>query len=373
MRVCRRSLLLFAALSLSAPAGAAPGKLGLAVRVTSDGGVINDAFALDDSGRTLAWIDTLADGGVRMHVGPAEGGPSRTIELTDFTVSPERVHFVGGQWFVVASEGERRTAAVVTGSKLATRIGPFSDGVVASQGGKRFVTFTERPGTDGQTFTIAAYRPSGGLIAQKQLSVSAAGEITGSPGLALIGFMNGYLQALVKKPGGYDRRADARGPVQVAVYDVLTGHAGPGKVPSDLSPVLDLAAKRKEQPGATRFVRRTEEGTLELVGPAERVQRLATSEWLAGFEPARIPQQAMGERLVFSLIRDAARDARETGKAGIRALVFFEVASTGRLVELGQVALKEDDDVVWSAGGNRFAVLRRAQANAGSAIEVYQR
>src|SRR5689334_913716 len=152
MRVHGRSLLLFAALSLTTGASAAPKKLGLAVRVTSDGGVINDAFALDDSGKTLAWSDTLADGGVRMHVGPAEGGPFSTIELTDFTVSPERVFSVGGQWVVVASEGERRTAAVVSGRKLAARIGPFSDGVVASQGGKRFVTFTEHPGSDGQTF-----------------------------------------------------------------------------------------------------------------------------------------------------------------------------------------------------------------------------
>src|SRR3954468_15582552 len=191
---------LMAALAGSANGAAKP--LALVGRVAVEGGVINDAFALDDGGRTLAWVETTGAGSVRMHVGPATGGRGTIVELTDFTVTPEKIHYLGGQWIVVASEGERRSAAVVSGRKLGARIGPFGEGLISDLGGKKFVTVTERTEAAGRRFTIAAYRPGGGLVAQKQLSVGPEGEIAGK-GLGFIGFTSGYLQALVKKPGAY--------------------------------------------------------------------------------------------------------------------------------------------------------------------------
>src|SRR5688572_5250630 len=190
-----------AVLLLTGAVAAAPKSLGVVGRVSVEGGVINDAFALDDSGRTLAWVETTGAGAVRMHIAPVTSGWSgTTVDLTDFTVTPERIHFLGGQWIVVASEGERRAAAVVSGSKLGARIGPFGEGLVSAVGGKKFVTVTERNEPAGRRFTIAAYRPGGGLLAQKQLAVGPEGDIAGK-GLGFIGFTSGYLQALVKKPG----------------------------------------------------------------------------------------------------------------------------------------------------------------------------
>jgi hypothetical protein len=235
------------------------------------------------------------------------------------------------------------------------------------------VTVTERGRDGGRAFTIAAYRPGGALIAQKQLAVGAAGEIAGTEGLSFIGFVNGYQQALVKKPGVYDKRSDARGPAQVAVYDVLAGRAGPGKTLPDIPRYLDFAVKRNEQPGVELFVRRADEG-LELVGPADRLRALALPEKLSVFEPGPIRQQALGGRLVFSLVRDRVTDdVKVSGKAGARTLAFFAAdASTNRVAPLGEIPLGEDEEVTWSAGGNRIAVLRKTQPSAGTSIEIFQ-
>jgi hypothetical protein len=369
---CRVLLVALVLVGLGGGAPAAPRSLPVVGRVSAEGGVINDAFALDDSGRTLAWVETTGGGSVRLHVGPATGGPSSIVELTDFTVSPERVHFLGGQWIVVANEGERRSAAVVSGKKLGTRIGPFGEGLVSDVGGKKFVTFTERDHRGaGRSFTIAAYRPGGSLVAQKQLTVGPEGEIAGT-NLGFIGFVNGYLQVLVKKPGNYDRKTDARGPAQLAVYDVLAGRTGAAK--SDLPGALDAAARRSEQPGAEMFIRRLEDG-LELMGPGDKVRRVTLPMKMSAFESGPIRQQVSGGRLLFSLVRDPITDdIVATGKKGDRALVFFAVdGGSAKASPLGEVPLVEGQDYAWSAGGSRIAVLRKTQENAGSVLEVYQR
>jgi hypothetical protein len=364
------------ALGLSTAAQGKP--LTVVGQVTTKDGVIDDAFALDDGGRTLAWIETTGAGSARMHIGPATGGAGQIVDLTDFTVAPEHIYFIGGQWFVVASEGERKAAAVVAGRKIAANIGPFDDALVSRRGGPRLVTVTARGNeAEGRSFTIAAYRPGGTLVAQKKLTVGPEGEIAGSPGLAFIGFTDSYLQALVKKPGVYDRRTDARGPAQIAVYDVLAGHVGPGRAVPDLPRLLDFTVKRAERPGAELFIRRDDSAQgLELVGPADKLRSLALPAKLGDFEPTpTIVQQASGGRVIFSLIRDGiTEDVQASGKKGPRMLALFSAdPAAAKVTALGEIPLAEGEACVWAAGGNRIAVLHKTQDNAGAAIDVYQR
>jgi hypothetical protein len=363
-----------AAVLFGGSVSAAPRSLAVVGRVSVEGGVINDAFALDDAGRTLAWVETTGAGQVRMHIAPVTSGWSgSTVNLTDFTVTPERIHFVGGQWIVVASEGERRVAAVVSGNKLGARIGPFGEGLVSAVGGKKFVTVTERTQAEERRFTIAAYRPGGGLLAQRQIAIGPEGDIAGK-GLGFIGFTSGYLQALVKKPGVYNPRTDARGPAQIAVYDVLAERAGTAKALPDIPRFLDFAVKRNERPGQELFVRRDDAG-LELVGPADKLRPLALPAKLEHFEPTDIVQQATGGRLIFSLVRDGITDdVAATGKKGPRTLAFFAAdAGSGKVTVLGEVPLGEGTEFVWSAGGNRIAVLHKTHDNAGTTLVVYER
>ena len=96
-----------------------------------------------------------------------------------------------------------------------------------------------------------------------------------------VAFTGGYLQALVKKPGRYDARADVRGGTQMAVLDVLSGRTGPGKKVEDIPRFLRFAEKRAERPGLDAFVRVTDDGGgLEVVGPGEKVRPLALPEKL---------------------------------------------------------------------------------------------
>ena len=112
---------------------------------------------------------------------------------------------------------------------------------------------------------------------------------------------------------------------------------------------------------------------LELVGPADRLRPLALPEKLTTFEPRPIVQQVAGGRLVFSLVRDPiTEDVATVGKKGARKLAFFSVdPGSGKASALGEVPLGEDDEFLWAAGGNRIAVLRKAEGAA--TLQVYQR
>src|SRR4029078_10817095 len=100
------------------------------------------------------------------------------------------------------------------------------------------------------------------------------------------------LQAIVKKPGKYDARADVRGTVEIATFDVLSGAVSGAHRLGDLQRSSDVIVKRNEKPGFDAFVRLDDQASgLDLVGPGEKVRRLAWPGKLAGDDAAWFVQQ----------------------------------------------------------------------------------
>lgn len=348
-------------------------------KVTVDDGVINDALALDDGGGKLGWIHTDGKGNLRLHVGPATGKGGKagqTVDLTKFTVVPERVYSLGSSWVVVANEGERK-AAFVAGGKLKNQAGPFADCLVSTARGKAFVTFTEHGGKGGgRSIDIASYRPDGGLGGSKQVTIGPDGKLGGTGDLTFVGFTNGYLQALVRKAGKYNRAADVREGSQIAVYDVMTGRSGAGKNLPNIPRFLNLTQKRSEKPGVETFLRLDDDGqSFELVGPAEKLRPLELPTKFSLYEAGSLQQQMAGGKLVFSLTVDPLNeDQVKAQKKGERTLHLF-VADLGsaRATLLGEIPLGETQQYAWSAGGNKIAVLKKTLANGGVEISIFQR
>jgi hypothetical protein len=143
-----------------------------------------------------------------------------------------------------------------------------------------------------------------------------------------VAFTGGYLQALVRKPGRYDAKADARGATQMAVLDVLSGKTGPGKNVPNIPRFLRFADKRAEKPGLETFVRLDDDGGgLELVGPGEKLRPLALPAKFSLYESGSLQQQAAGGRLFFSLTVDPLNpDQVAAQKKGARVLHLFEAA-----------------------------------------------
>ena len=114
-------------LLLGASAAAAPKVLKPSGKVTAaEGNTLAEAFAFDESGSKLATIQYTPRGQVLLSVG-APGGKSQITEISSFTSTPEKLVGVGGHWFVVSNEGQRRAAIIDPAGHLKRTTQHFDD------------------------------------------------------------------------------------------------------------------------------------------------------------------------------------------------------------------------------------------------------
>jgi len=352
-------------------------------KIAVSDGMIGEAFALDERGTRIAYLVTDGKGVTRLQVGAVGArAAGKAVDLTRFSSAPERVVAVGPGFFVIASEGKRRAAAIGPSGNLAREIGPFTDAFVSTAKGPALVTVTDRGDReDGHAYDIAAFRAGGAPLGRRGLTIAGDGSIVGSGGLTFQAFTNGYLQALVKKPGRYQARADARGAAEVATYDVLTGAVSGAHAFGDPRRYSDLVVKRNEKPGADAFVRQTDDGNAyELVGPGEKLRPLGFPGKPSTYDMPSLEQQQNGGRLYMSLVFEPVGGGEGDGAGAgaakpARALHIFEVnAATARASELGEIPLGDDKvPFVWVAGGDKVAFMRKTMGGGANEIVIYGR
>jgi hypothetical protein len=208
------------------------------------------------------------------------------------------------------------------------------------------------------------------------VTIGSDGTLAGSQGLVFVAFSGGYLQALVKKPGRYNAKADVRGGTEIAVLDVLTGRTGPAKSLAHDQAFLGLGSKRAEKPGLETFVRVDDDGAgLELVGPGEKVRPLALPTKFSLYEARSLQQQPSASQLYFSLTVDPLNpDQVAAHHKGAHVLHLFEAGlGSARATLLGEVPLEDADAYSWAAGGNKLAVLKRTGQSGRNQIVIFAR
>ena len=360
-------------LALTFSATAAPNgqakPLRMVGRVTAGEATIHDAFALDQGGGKLGYIVFTGKGAVQLHVGPP-GGKTRVTDLANFSGAPEKILTLAGYWFVVSNEGSRRAAIVDPAGRIRRQTGSFDD-CELSRAPSALVTYSQTRQPNGDRTTIQTYRPDGSTIAVRSLLVTPGGTMEGDSAATFLGFSKSHLQAMVQKPGAYNRRSDAREPPQFALYDVMTGKTGPGKMPPKLDTFLDYIRKRAEKPDLDAvIVLAAGQAGFELVGPGEKVRslNLATKP----YDVLSLQQVQVGSRVVFSLVADRPEKGNME-EAGRFAQAFFSLEpASGKVTALGEISLPDKHPCPWSAGGNKIAVLRKA-ADGGHEIAIYSR
>ena len=354
----------------AAPSGgavAAPTSLKVVGRVKAGEAAIHDAFALDQEGSKLAYITFTGKGAVQLHVGPP-GGDTRVTDLADFSGAPEKILGLAGYWFVVANEGSRRAAIIDPAGRIKRQTGAFDD-CELSRSPNAFVTYSQKRLPTGDRYSIQTFRPDGATLAERSLRVTPGGTIEGDAAATFLGFTKSHLQVMVQKPGAYDRRSDAREPPQFALYDVMTGKTGPGKTPPKIDAFLDYIRKRAEKPDLDAvIVLAVGQSGFDLVGPGEKVRPLGFAS--GQYDVLSLQQVQVGSRVVFSLVADRPEKG-DMDEAGRFAQAFFSLEpSSGKVTALGEIPLPDRHPCPWSAGGNKFAVLRTA-TEGGREIVIY--
>jgi hypothetical protein len=352
----------------SGHAAAAP-KVKVVGRVNSGEAAMHDAFALDQAGSKLAYIVFTGKGAVQLHVGPP-GGKTKVTDLVNFSGAPEKILGLSGYWFVVANEGSRRAAIIDPAGRIRRQTGAFDD-CELSHSPNALVTYSQKRLPTGDRYSIQTYRPDGSTIAVKALVVTPGGTIDGDASATFLGFANSHLQAMVQIPGAYNRRTDAREPPKFALYDVMKGKTGPGKMPPKLDTFLDYIRKRAEKPDLDAvIVLAAGQSGFELVGPGEKVRplNLATKQ----YDVLSLQQFQVGSRVVFSLVADRPQTGNMEEEGRYSQAFFSLEPASGKVTALGEIPLSDKHPCPWSAGGNKIAVLRKA-ADGGREIVIYSR
>ena len=355
----------------SPPAQAAPKALKVVARVLAREATIHDAFALDQSGSNLAHIVLTGNGAVQLHIGPP-GGKTKSTDLADFSGAPEKILSLAGYWFVVSNEGARKAAIIDSSGRIKHQTEPFDDCELA-HAPPTFVTHSQARSPKGTRYTVQTYRPDGSKLAERTVLVTAGGTIEGTESAMFLGFCKSHLQAMVQKQGEYSRGHDTRTPSEFALYDVLTGKLGPGKLPPKLNSFLDYIHKRAEKPDLDAVILLAAgQAGFELVGPGEKVRPLDEMVAHQAYDRLSLQQVQVGNRVVFSLVADrpGTRNMEEVGRY---SQAFFSLEpDSGKVTALGEIPLSDNKPCPWSAGGSKIAVLRRT-AEGSQEIVIYSK
>lgn len=343
---------------LGASAVAAPKVLKPSGKVTaSEGNTLAEAFAFDEGGSKLATIQYTPRGQVLLSVG-VPGGKGQLTEISSFTSTPEKLVGMGGHWFVISNEGQRRAAIIDPAGHLKRTTQHF-DECELSFSPKAFVAISERQEPGGtRRYAIQAYKPDGATLMLQDVVVEANGSIAGGDGDTFLGFADSHFSVMVEKPGLYNRKTDTRLPPQFAIRDVRTGKTGPGKTRPNLDNFLDYVRKRGERPDLPAVVvLATGNQGFELVGPGEKVRPLSLPVSLQDYDRSTLDQRQLGGKVIFSLVADRPGRKGDMKEETRFALGFFSLdPGSGKVTALGEVPLPDKQVRPWSAGGNKIAV-----------------
>jgi hypothetical protein len=367
------SVLALASFLAATTAWAAPKTLKPTGTVSAGDNALQDAFAFDDGGKKLATIQFTPRGQVLLSVA-TPGGKPQVTELSSFTSTPEKVLGVGGYWFVISNEGQRRAAIIDSSGHLRRTTQRFDDCELSSSP-KAFVAVSERQEPGGnRRFSVQAYKPDGSTLMLQDVVVEGNGNLVGTEGESFLGFSNSHFSVMVEKPGAFNRKTDSRLPPQFAIRDVKTGKTGPGKTHPNLENFLDYVHKRGEKPDlpAVMVLAEGQKG-FELVGPGEKVRPVDLTVPVRDYDPTTLDQRQLGGKVIFSLLADRPGHKGDMKESGRYALAFFSLdPGSGKVSVIGEVPLPDRNVPTWSAGGNKIAVARKT-ADGNREIAIYSR
>lgn len=376
------------------PAAAAP-----RLSVKPERGFVDDAFALDAAGKRLAVIETDKETfqTVKIFELDAQESAPRVFELAPPTRVVESISFLpsGAGLLLVGpgADGARVAETVdLTGKVLGRTSLPADFATTGSGRDAKLVMLERREGRGGEVsyvvspFMLPTLKPAG-----KPRTYPLGGDGALRPsGLVPVGFFEGYSKLLTRRPGGYDRKKDARQPDGQSVLDLLSGKAVSAGPIEDVYGWARVTRLRPERPNRTLFVQvaganagpaaagekaAKGEAGVELVDAAGRLTPLELAVPFRLYDRSTLKDQegpAPGV-LTFGLEVDPVNaDAVARQKADRRALDVYGIAVGGVARLRARVALGSQP-VLWAAAGDRVVVLSRFKsfARGGDRLDVY--
>jgi hypothetical protein len=372
-----RTSILSAILLASTAVAAAPTPVGR--YDAGGGGFIDDAFALRDDGKAVAYITTDGATTATLHLVDVGGNDVKiagapTDAIAIHWLSPTRVLIVrGGEAGAATSTAQLFTAAGAQKQKL----GPFGQLARATVDGKPAIVTYTRSEKHGVDHALVAYatdtlRP----LRRRTWHEDAEGQIKQGPSsIKPLWWANGFTELAALRAGEYDKARDIRRPDRYTRLDVLTGKVIDESEVQDVLGFTQVSLLRRNAPNQTVIARYSDDHKklLFVDGLAQYDVTLARDLWK--YEPQTLAWQTLDDHTVaLSLTVDPVNpDAVNRKKADVDEFDLYEVDRQSHAARRLLVLNGEGRRSSWQLYGHRLLLLRKGKGfdRGGVALEVY--
>jgi hypothetical protein len=345
---------------------------------TGGKGFIDDAYALRDDGKAVAFITTDGATDATLHfaeVGGKDvavaGAPTDALALA--WLSPTRVLVVRGR--DGTSTAQAFTAA---GPDKGKPIGPFNKFAFATLDGKRvLVTYTRNEKKTVEHALVAYAVDTLKPVKRRTWREDAEGQLKVAPSTVKpLWWADGFTVLAALRAGEFDKSRDMRRPDRYTRLDTFAGKVLLEEEVKDVLGFTQISLVRRDQPNMPVIARFSDDRKRLLLvdGIEEHEVKLARPLWK--YDVNSLKWQTIDDkRVVLSLTIDPVNpDAVARKKADADDIELYDVdrktlAATPRLTLPGQGRPSS-----WQEEGNRLLLLRKDKGfdRGGVALEIYE-
>lgn len=340
-------------------------------------GFIDDAYALRDDGKAIAYITTDGASAATLHLADVGG---KTIDVAGAPIdavavawlSPTRVLVVRG------SDGSSTAQAfTATGVDKGKPIGPFGRFAFAAIDGKRaFVTYT-RSEKHGVEHAFAAYSVDTLKPLKKRIwREDADGQIKQGPSsLKPLWWAEGFTVMAGLRAGEFDKARDMRRPDRYARLDTFSGKILAETEVQDILGFTQISLIRRDAPNQPVIVRYSDDHKKLLMIDGIAEHEIAVPHPLWKYDPATLAWHTVDDkRVAASLTIDPVNpDAVARKKADVDEIELYEVDRPSHAVRPLASIPGEGRRSSWQLAGNRLLLLRKGKGfdRGGVALEIF--
>ncbi|HEY2743956.1 MAG TPA: hypothetical protein VGL86_05020 [Polyangia bacterium] len=376
MRISVLAAVLAAASGAWAAPPAAPGTA-IVHFDTGGSGFIDDAYALRDDGKAIAYVTT--DGATTATLHLAEVG-GKSVEVAGAPVdalalawlSPTRVLVVRGR------DGTSTAQAFsAAGPDKGKPLGPFNKFAFATIDGKRVFTTYTRSEKKTVEYALAAYaidtlKP----VKKRTWREDAEGQIKqGASSVKLLWWADGFTVLAALRAGEFDKARDMRRPDRYTRLDAFGGKILVEEEVKDVLGFAQVSLLRRDQPNLPVIVRYSDDRKklLFVDGITESDLTLPGPLWRYDFNSLRW-QTLDDKRVALSLTVDPVNpDAVNRKKADPDDIDLYSIDRQTRAPTLVLKLPGQGRPSSWQLAANRLLLLRKDKGfdRGGVALELY--
>jgi hypothetical protein len=369
-----RISLLIAVLAYAATASAAPAPL---QKYDAGGaGFIDDAFALRDDGKAIAYITTDGATAATLHLADLGGSD---VQISGAPLDAVAVHWLSPTRVLVVSgrEGSSSAQVFTAAGPEKLKLGPFGRLAVTTLEGKRAIVTYTRTEKRGVEYALTAYagdtlRP----MKRRAWREDAEGQIKqAASSVKPLWWAEGFTVLAALRAGEYDKARDIRRPDRYVRIDAFSGKLLDEKEVPDVLAFTQVSLQRRDAPNLPVLAHFSEDRKKLLLIDGITEFDVSLPRPLSKYEPTTLAWQTLDDkRVALSLTIDPVNpDAVARKKAEVDEFDLYEVDRQSHATRPVLRLNGEGRRSAWQIAGDRLLLLRKGKGfdRGGVALEIY--